>query len=130
MKNDSSYQNYPKKHLILGKHNKKIHKVLREKSSSLYLLPVNCETNSTNRNFSSKDILLFAIKTLWPIETGSNTSHVSVGQLLIIVQSMHERVKNREENNTLLFITYGITVLYLKDVRAVVTMFRAYCIPD
>lgn len=49
MKNDSSYQNYPQnnnKHL--DKHNKKIHKVLREKSSSLYLLPVNCEGNSTN----------------------------------------------------------------------------------
>lgn len=48
MKNDSIYQNSPQKHLVLDKHNKNIPKVLREKSSSLYLPPVNCEANLIN----------------------------------------------------------------------------------
>lgn len=37
MKNDSIYQNCPQKHLIIDKHNKKNPKVLRQKSSILYL---------------------------------------------------------------------------------------------
>lgn len=54
MKTDSIYQNYPQKHLILNKHNKKIPEVLRVKSNSLYLPSVSCEANSITQKFLFK----------------------------------------------------------------------------
>jgi len=61
MKNDSIYQNYPQKHLNLDKHNKKFPKVFREKTSILYLPPVNCETNSINTEVLVPNIFYYLL---------------------------------------------------------------------
>lgn len=61
MKNDSIYQNYPQKHLILDKYDKKIPRVLREKSNSLYLPPVNHEVNLINTEILVPNIFYYSL---------------------------------------------------------------------
>lgn len=61
MKNDSIYQNYPQNHLSLDKYNKKIPRVLREKSNSLYLPPVNCEVNLINTEVLVPNIFYYSL---------------------------------------------------------------------
>lgn len=61
MKNDSIYQNYPQNHLILDKYDKKIPRVLRKKSNSLYLPPVNCEVNLINTEVLVPNILYYSL---------------------------------------------------------------------
>lgn len=61
MKNDSIYQNYPQNHLILDKYDKKIPRVLREKSNSLYLPSVNHEVNLINTEILVPDVFYYSL---------------------------------------------------------------------
>lgn len=128
MKNDSIYQNYPQKHLILDIHNKNIPKVLREKSSSLYPSPVNCEASSINTEVLVPNTFYYFYQNhvanrkqfiQFPCQTRSAHNHCT--------NHVWKR-ENREE--TIVFASCIWDHYYLLEWCRRKTMLQVYCIPD